>query len=69
MTDNTLPVAKIQSQILSELPIGTGTVLVDDPIALVDDPHVLVGSQTTQVKELKASTNTNAPKGSIKQRR
>jgi len=67
--DNTEPIGKIEPQILDSLPIPAGTTLVDDPVALVDDPNTLTGSQTTQIKALGETTDSNAPKVFIKMRR
>ena len=65
MTDATQPVGNIRPQVLSSSPLPAETTLVDDPVALVDDPKVLTGSQTTQIGVLRATAKTNSPKGKI----
>ena len=63
--DPTQPRGTIKPQILNSLPIGVETTLVNDSVALVDDPTALVGSQTTQIPDLRIQASTNAPKGYI----
>lgn len=41
---------------------GYPSALVDDPVRLVDDTGVLVGSQSTPIGDFKNSTSGNAPK-------
>ena len=69
MTDITQPVGKINPQTLSSAPIPVGTVLVDDPVALVDDSKALTGSATTPIPVLRVSVEGNAPKTGIHKQR
>lgn len=69
MIDPVQPIGSIKKQILSSMPISIGTTLVDDTVALVDDPNALTGSQTTQIPFLRVSADSNAPSASIHIRR
>ena len=41
----------------------------DDPVALVDDPNALVGSQTTPVSDIRLTSEDNKPQGFVQIRR
>lgn len=69
MIDETEPIGNIKPQIQEAPPFTQDGTLVDDTVALVDDPKALVGSQTTQIQSLGVNTSDNAPTASIKQRR
>lgn len=67
--DQTQPVGKINPQNQNSPPYPIQNVLMDDSKALMDDPVALMGALTTPVSATLTSAGSNAPVGSINQRR
>lgn len=65
MADGTIPIGKVDPQILTSTFITNATALVDDPVVLVDDPNTLTGSQTTVIAGMRVRATTNAPKATV----
>ncbi len=62
MTDSRTPQISAKPQPLTVTPIdGYPSALVDDPVYLVDDSNILVGSQAVVSKDIRIEASTNAP--------
>lgn len=70
MTDPQQPIATLYPQVLTVTALdGAPVVLVDDPNYLVDDPRAFIGSQTTEIEDIKVNTHTNVPKIDVQRQR
>lgn len=63
------PSGKIDPQPLTVAAITPTTVLVDDLVALVDDPNTLVGSQVVPSRDIRVNTKPFNAAGQIVPRR
>lgn len=59
---NDIPVSTIYEQPLTNPPFTPDNTLIDDTVALVDDPGALVGGQTTIIEDMRVSVQPDTPK-------
>lgn len=62
MTDSRVPQITMDAQPLTATPLdGYPSALVDDPVYLVDDPNILVGSQAQSMPDARTGSRSTTP--------
>lgn len=62
MNDSRVPQISLDPQSTNSNPLaGYPSCLVDDPVYLVDDSRVLVGSQTMTTQDIRGQASSNSP--------